>query len=302
MLHITNGTAVSLDRSGLPGRIVYWIDSLSEGPSPADLSFEELSRVRERFLAQFFELPANGVSFTERNNALRDFRDHEEVILWFEHDLYDQLQLLQLLDWFSYQDLGATTLSLICHDRYLGRLQPEELQALFPDRREVSAAEFALAQSAWRAFRSPQPDSIVALLKTGTGALPFLEGALIRHLQQFPGLHDGLSRTERQALKLSETGLRKFTEMFQADQQLEERIYMGDSTYRQYLRGLSRARHALLLDREGSFELTAFGRKVLEQQADHVQVNGIDRWLGGVHLCAGAPVWRWDAEQGTIAL
>jgi hypothetical protein len=35
-------------------------------------------------------------------------------------------------------------------------------------------------------------------------------------------------------------------------------------------------------------ELTGFGRKVLAQQEDHVRANGIDRWLGGVHLCNGA--------------
>ncbi len=28
-------------------------------------------------------------------------------------------------------------------------------------------------------------------------------------------------------------------------------------------------------------------------EADHVRVNGIDRWLGGVHLCDNE-VWRWD--------
>jgi hypothetical protein len=36
---------------------------------------------------------------------------------------------------------------------------------------------------------------------------------------------------------------------------------------------------------------------VLAGQADHLALNGIDRWLGGAHLRAGGPIWRWDAAQ-----
>jgi hypothetical protein len=45
---------------------------------------------------------------------------------------------------------------------------------------------------------------------------------------------------------------------------------------------------------------TAFGRQVHEGKEDHVRANGINRWLGGVHLCEGAPVWRWDEAARTI--
>jgi hypothetical protein len=296
MLHITNGESVSLDRAGVPGRIIFWADPLTEGPVPAGLSLEEMSRVRERFLGN--------VSLAERDDALLRFRDHEEVVLWFEHDLYDQLHLLQLLDWFSHQDRGTTKLSLICRDRYLGHLPPEELRTLFPGRHEVTGAEFHTAQKAWRAFRAPEPSELLALTKTGTSVLPFLHAALLRHLEQFPGLHDGLARTERQALRFAEAGLHEFAEMFQADQQLEESIYMGDTTYRQYLQRLTHARHPLLVGQAvlpATFDLTDFGRKVLAQQEDHIRLNGINRWLGGVHLCEGAPIWRWDANRRTIA-
>src|SRR5207302_1631359 len=142
MLHITNGQSVSLDRAGVPGRIIFWVDPLHDAPVPAGLSLEQLSRVRERFLGN--------VSLAERDDALLRFQEQEEVVLWFEHDLYDQLHLLQLLDWFSHHDRATTKLSLICRDRYLGHLHPEELSALFPDRQAVTAAEFKTAQKAWR--------------------------------------------------------------------------------------------------------------------------------------------------------
>ena len=300
MLHVTNGESVSIPSSGLPGRVVYWNDALAEGPVPRGLGLQDLSRVRERFLAEFFGLPPAEVSFAERDEAIARFADHQEVVLWFEHDLFDQLQLMQILDWFSHRILGQTRLSLISGDAYLGPMQPGQLAPLFETRHEVNAMELKTARVAWAAFCSPHPTELTALLDADTSALPFLRGALLRHLQQFPALRNGLARTERQILQLVESGLHSFRELFLADQKLEESIFMGDTTFRQYLQGLSRGKRPLLRPVNGGFEITSFGRQVLDGSEDHVRANGINRWLGGVHLCAGAPLWRWDEASRAI--
>jgi hypothetical protein len=39
---------------------------------------------------------------------------------------------------------------------------------------------------------------------------------------------------------------------------------------------------------------------VLEGRADHVSLNGIDRWIGGVHLTGTEVPWRWDEGTETI--
>jgi hypothetical protein len=300
MLHITNGEAVSIPQTGLPGQVVYWNDILHDGPVPGGLTLQELSRVRERFIAEFFAVPLREVSFARRDDAITHFRDHEEVILWFEHDLYDQLQLIQILDWFSYQDLAPTRISLISVDSYLGPMHPEQLVPLFDTRHLVTAAEFKTAQSAWTAFCSPEPAGLVDLLGSDTSALPFLRQALLRHLQQFPARRNGLSRAEQQILDLAGSGLREFRDLFPAAQKLEESIWMGDSTFLQYLKGLAEVRQPLLRSQHNRFESTALGTLVMERKEDHVRMNGIDRWLGGVHLFEGAPVWRWDEASQTL--
>ena len=300
MLHITNGESVSLPETGLPGQIIYWRDILHDGPVPRGLTLQELSRVRERFIAEFFQMPLSQVSFEKRDAAIADFRDHEEVVLWFEHDLYDQLQLIQILDWFSHQDPGPTRISLICVDSYLGPMPPAQLRPLFESRHAVTAAEFKTARTAWEAFRSPEPTGLAALLDSDTSALPFLRDALVRHLQQFPALANGLSRAERQILQLTGSGISQFRELFPAAQKLEEQIWMGDSTFQQYLQRMTGAKHPLLGSVNEGFETTAFGRQVFAGKEDHVRSNGINRWLGGVHLCEGAPVWRWDDVARTI--
>ncbi|HEX9439435.1 MAG TPA: hypothetical protein VF909_07135, partial [Roseiflexaceae bacterium] len=45
--------------------------------------------------------------------------------------------------------------------------------------------------------------------------------------------------------------------------------------------------------------LTERGRAVLAGQADRIR-DGIDRWLGGVHLHGPDAAWRWDRQQRRI--
>jgi hypothetical protein len=51
------------------------------------------------------------------------------------------------------------------------------------------------------------------------------------------------------------------------------------------------------VDRHPRVHLTSAGRQALDGSADHVALNGIDRWIGGVHLQGRAARWRW--HEGT---
>ena len=48
--------------------------------------------------------------------------------------------------------------------------------------------------------------------------------------------------------------------------------------------------------------LTAAGRRVLQGDADHVALNGIHRWIGGVHLAGPDSPWRWDEGTESIVV
>jgi len=45
--------------------------------------------------------------------------------------------------------------------------------------------------------------------------------------------------------------------------------------------------------RDMKLALTSEGTAALKGEADFVAINGIDEWLGGVHLSADH-LWRWD--------
>jgi hypothetical protein len=315
MLLVTNGDSAAerIEPAGLAGIILPWRDVLHEGPVPAGLSDRELAEVWARFLADrgaFANETAE--SFAGRDATLADFGRHEEVVLLFEHHLYDQLQLLQVLDRFSGWNLGNTQLSLAVADEYLGNLAPERLRTIFDGCREASAEELELASRVWQAFRSPDPTRISMVLDEDTFALPFLGPALLRHLQQFPSAENGLSRSERQALEAISDGKVALHEAYVAShQEREDPVFLADTVFASYLEDLSATEVPLVVfeggetiralrvgeDDQWFWErravLTEKGREVLRGEADRVELDGIDRWLAGVHL-DGQNTWRRD--------
>jgi hypothetical protein len=312
MLHITNGDSAGdlLSASGLGGDVLCWRDVLHEGPVPAGLPFAELGAVRTRYIAGRGWGPAVEVArgFDERHAVLAGSGAHDEVVLWFEHDLYDQLQLIQVLDWFATRD-GGPRLSLVCGAEYLGRSAPERLVERFGERSPVSADQLALAAAAWAAFRSPDPTAIAALLADDTLELPYLADALTRHLEQFPSTANGLSRSEHQALQvIARGGAPTVGDAYVASHhELEDPVWLGDSTFVAYLEDLAAGDHPLVEIGAGerhqmsrSVGLTDAGRDVLEGREDRVRLNGIDRWLGGVHLRGREAAWRWDANGRAV--
>src|SRR5687768_1889225 len=105
MLHITNGDAAAggIRAAGVDGPVLPWRDVLHEGPVPGGFTLAQLGGVRALFLAtcDFAREREAAAEFAYRDRVLEAAGAEDEVVLWFEHDLYDQLQLLQLLDWFA---------------------------------------------------------------------------------------------------------------------------------------------------------------------------------------------------------
>jgi hypothetical protein len=318
---VLNGDAAAdqLRRSGVQGEITLSADVLHEGPAPAGLLPERWRKVRARYLAEcgYGDYDRCLADLTEWDRALEGSRGFDEVVIWLEHDLFDQLQLLRLLDWFgSRDDLSTTRLSLICIGSFpgiepfhgLGQLSPQEMASLLDRRERVTEKQIFLARHAWRAFCSPEPIGLEVALRRDTSALPFLADALQRHLEEFPWTRDGLSRTERQALLGIDSGFDTFESLFRAVQALEPRPYLGDSSFLRCLRVLGSSPVPLIrlepgpggLIRTLQLSLTGSGREVLEGRKDWVHLHGIDRWLGGVHLHGREAQWRWDGERSRL--
>jgi hypothetical protein len=287
LLHITNGDcAVAVLSQIASGRILPWRDVLHEGPVRAGLSFEELSAERARFIAEagWGDLFDVLKSFQQREEIFRRAGEHDEIVLWFEHDLYDQLQLIQVLDGLA--ELRGPPVSLVCEAEYLGAMAPERAAELFALRNPVTRRHLQEGRAAWAAFRSADPRLLETL---STGALPFLAAALRRHLEEFPWTSDGLSRLERSIVQALQGGPLGFAPLFARVE--EEPKFLGDAVLAWHL---ERMASEGLLKGEGS-HWSARSWRLAEKPRTH----RIPRWLGGVRL-DDSPSWRWDPALGRL--
>jgi hypothetical protein len=315
VLHLANGTSTTrtIHDAGIAGRSSIWADPLHEGPVPGNLPDEGLLEVRARHVADA-EHGVEAVSSEMRRwrKVVDDYHAYDELVLWFEHDLFDQLNLVQLLSRLSAHGAWPRPVSLICIGSFpgrprfkgLGELTAGELGPLFHTRQPVTAGQYALAAEAWSAFRSVEPTAIEALLQTDTSALPYLASALERHLEEFPSVEDGLSRTEYRLAEIAAPAPIALRAAFPRMHDEETAFYIADDSFLRVVRELSAPPSPLLTSRidpgaarsalGGALELTDFGRAVLAGRADALAERGIDRWLGGVHLTGAGPHWRWD--------
>ena len=318
-LHVTNGdiTADLLRRAGLAGDALVWADVLHEGPVPGGLDDDGLRRARAGFLAGVDGIDGDGIRrrFEDRDRTLAAGRDGR-YLLWFEADLYCQLQLAQILAVLGALGVAPERITLVCIGEYpgiahfggLGQLDPGQLPGLLDSAAALTPAAMELAGAAWSALGAGDPGGLGPVAASRSPELRFLGEAFDRLGREYPSTRDGLSLTERRLLAAAAaepgaTAAAAFTRMGER----EPRPFLGDLFGFRILARLAGARVPLVeADPPGGvaagtrLRVTEAGQRVLAADADHVALNGIDRWVGGVHLHGEAARWRWD--EGTEAV
>lgn len=318
-LNITNGdnAVAKMQEAGVQGTILPWRDVLHEGPVNASLSLRDLSELRALFIAErgWDDFAHVSGDLDQRDRTLSQLNAFGEIVLWFEDDLYDQLQLLQLLDFFAQHKERKEALYLIMIEGFLPALGKSALAELELARRPVTATQLELGKRAWAAFGSRDPSAISRIIGEDTSALRFLAAALTRHLEEFPGLKGGLSRSEAEALAAIEAGHPTPVAAFLAVGKKEKSGFLGDIVFYWYLERLSDSDTPLVTWKDGSrvlaprgkddsrefvtgeLTVTDTGRAVMAGKRDWQSINRSSRWLGGVEIKPGKDGWRWNPEE-----
>jgi DNA-binding transcriptional MerR regulator len=332
LLHVTNGESAgnTIRQTTLGGAVLSWQDVLHEGPVPAG-SRASLRAARAAFLAEcgWGSKRSLAGELERRDRQLLDaLRARRRVVLWFEHDLYDQLELLDVLALVAESGVAVDRLELIVVGSFpgrpdfrgLGELTAPELESLWDARVPATAEVVALAASVWEAVRAPTPERVASFVAGRAGeleGLPFAAGALRRLLDELPGVRDGLSGTERRALEAVAGDAATPVSAFLASQSAEDAPFLGDAWFFRSLAALGVGDARLVETASGDalplppplgdahtfgrlpLRLTRNGERVLAGKADRVALLGIDRWVGGTHVATGA-VWRWDGQRSLL--
>ena len=313
-LLVTNGdhAANALAAYFPDAEILIWRDVLVEGPVPGGIDDEALADIRARHIEQAIGVHDVRADFTRRNHAFDRIGDFEQIELWFETDLHDQLQIIELLSRLAKQPPAAAPLLALCPPPL-----SSHLDASAGAMRTISPADYEAATAMWRAFRASSPEAVDAEANTA-GVLPEVRASFARLLEEYPAPRDGLGRIERRALLAIRDGAITPGLAFRHYQQTEALPFLGDLGFFYRLEKLGQGRSPLVQGLPAGgiaqaaqtnmsveyahtpVELTDAGHAVLEGRADFIALNGIDRWIGGVHLTSGN-VWRYDPATKALS-
>lgn len=331
-LIVTNGetAAERLRAAGIAGHIVPWQDMLHDGPVPDAIQLDEVSDVRADFLSGALGLPFDEVraDFAHRDAQMEVHCAYREVELWFEHDLFDQLQLIQILAYFA-REPERMGISLVQADHYLGLMAPDDMRALARARAPVTHLQLETAREAWEAFTAPTPRALATFRGNPHPALPYLVAALDRLVAELPAPHSGLSLTEERILRQLSQGPRKVAHLFAAVHSMDEAQFLADLPFFLRLDGLAFAHEPLIAglpfrssDAAGlrfspgtdtpaernyrayaaaEIELTPAGAAALKGAFDHACENAVERFIGGTHIQPGS-MWRYDRGERRLVV
>jgi hypothetical protein len=298
VLHLLNGDATAaVFPDTLPGERAVWRDILMEGPADADAD------TRAAWLAPRLGVSADAYARRWREGIamLSRAKEQDEVVLWFERDLFCTLNL-----WFVLTRLDVSRVSLVfpaldADFRGLGTLDSGHFPALFERRERLGLDEIRDAHELWRAYAAPDPTALARY----EPILPFARSAIRLHSGRFPSAIHGLDELEHETLATLDEPI-DFGALFRRVTSIRplNELGLGDVQFAATLSDLAAGPTPLvaIADREQSLSRWRISRTpvaadVLAGRVDRLALAPLDRWLGGVHLRPGAPVWRWDSRH-----
>ncbi|HBS21870.1 MULTISPECIES: DUF1835 domain-containing protein [Thalassospira] len=309
-LHLRCGSDIShcLKLAGFAGAFMEFSDPFCQGPVP-DVPLPDFIETRARFIASSYRIDfPDALSRLQREYAgLATLGDYDHVVLWFEHDSYDQLILVFLLDFIA-NLRPQTRLDLICVDRVpgverfigLGQLSPELLIWCWENARApVSDAMLECGQTVWPAIRASKPDALRAIIDNGQSPIPCMIAALDRHLRELPDPGNGLGLTQELTLQiLADFGPLPAGKVFgHLMLSYEPLPFLGDLMFREILADMKQTSSPLFdfADNqphtpwpEQILSLTETGHEILSGTRNFMELYTGERWVGGIRITGAA--------------
>ena len=308
ILHVLNGdaTLVPFRDSGLSGDIVINRSMMSEGKTIYTADMDEFFHARADHAEHFYGIDRQTYlsQVVQEFTRLENVTGYDEVVLWFEFDLFCQINLLFTLFYLQQHPLPAK-ISLIAPDSHphtpnfkgLGMLSADHFPELFSERLTVAASDLQTANQIWAAYCSATPLKLETFAGQPAGQLFHMGKALKAHLQRLPAIENGLNRIENFFLNLLAMADYRWYDLYsQFWNQLT--IYgFGDFQLDVYMR---RMISAGVIEENGQLlSITRLGREILNGEENYsAYAARKERYLGGIPL-QDSP-WRWDDKAQKV--
>lgn len=289
LLHITNGDDLTdkLQQLKVPGDVIVWREMLCEGPTIQEVGNEEFLKVRKDFLRKNYQISEEEYKkkFIVELDKLAAINGYDEVILWFEFDLFSHMNMLAVIS-FLKQNRKNNPLYLVCSGRLKGdeELAPlsdlsiKQLQRHYDCKITLTEDDVLMAELIWDLYCSKNPIRLKSKIKK-TSNFEYLSSCIRAHIERFPRVSSGLNTLEINVLKLIEE--HEITSIYQLlGYALQYQGYYGygDIQMQRVIKKLEP-----FYSQEGPLlKLNEEGKKALAGRTNFYQVLKDDDFYGGV--------------------
>ncbi len=213
-LHITNGDSLTtiLKKLEIDGEIVTWREMLCEGKTTTDVGSESFWKTRYDYFSRKYKVTKTrfiDLTLKEYRN-LCNHKKQDEIVLWFEYDLFCQINMIAVLSWLNEHRKGAQ-IYLVCSGKEdssgklygLSELPEERLLHLYKNKIALTLDDVEYADYIWQLYCSDNPIRLETFIKFNASQFEYLPEALEAHLKRFPTIKNGLNYLENRILEKS---------------------------------------------------------------------------------------------------
>lgn len=253
-IHVLNGdsTAKTFEKSGIKGAVVVWRELLCEGPLEIEVGSDEFWMKRYSYFEN--EIGTTRLEYYDKTIQeivkLEDVSNYSEVVLWFEYDLFCQVNLMALCTYLLDNYVKKANYYLICTGNEEGKKQLKSLsdysssnfKQLYEDKITLSKSSLLFAKESWKLYVENNFNKLKEFNFNQNSKFKYLQRAINQHLLRFPS-KNGLNQIDNKILTIIDSNLFSAKEIVLnlLKWQNEETVYgFGDLQYYLYLKKLEK--------------------------------------------------------------
>lgn len=290
ILHITNGDSTTsyLQKLNFSGEFITWREMLCEGQTIANVGSEEFWKTRFDFLKTSYKVSKKKfIDYTLKEyRSLCQKKNQDEIVLWFEYDLFCQINMIAVISWLKKHRKGHL-ISLVCSGKIkrtnklfgLSELSENQIEEHYKNRVELTTDDIEYAHYIWQLYCSDSPLRLETVYKFNPmSPFQYLAPALEAHLQRFPSIENGLNAVENFILETASKHQLSSEKELVRTLLTNQKIYgFGDQQYVEKTQRLK-----LLFSKFNPVSLNKLGEKVLQNKENfYRQISNEFSYLGG---------------------
>tara|TARA_R110002073_G_scaffold279026_1_gene442856 strand:- start:95907 stop:96746 length:840 start_codon:yes stop_codon:yes gene_type:complete len=272
-LHILNGdsTTNGIEKGGIGGDTIIWREMLVEGPLHQDIGSDAFWLQRYSFFEN--EFGVSKIDYYDKTIKelvrIEDLSDYNEVVLWFEFDLFCQINLIALCTYLLQSYRKDINYYLVCTGKVKGEKQlrsladyaSNEYPELFENRIKLSRHNLLYAQQCWNVYVANNQEELAQFNFNKSAKFKYLKPAIDQHLKRFAQKNE-LNQIDTKIVEIIHDGIgeeRAIVKELLRWQQ-EETVYgFGDLQYFKYLENMK----TYYTIKNENYSLNALGRTII---------------------------------------